>query len=330
MYLCTHLFFYMTQRIRALAIAIKPGINFLLLRLLKCMKDALPKGVKTSVWILKITLPVSLGVSILNFYGLIELVTRPLTPAFNLIGLSGEAALPFVTGILLNIYSVIAVVSQLSLDLREITIIAVMSLISHNLIIETTIQRKTGSKAWHMVVLRIGASFAAAAMLHLVLPDMSQKLSLLSGAHEAATFGAMLLAWLISALRLILKIVVLVSLLMILQSILQEFQLIGWLTRPLTPLLRLMGLPPATSFLWMVANLLGLAYGSAVMMEEVNQQRITKKEADLLNYHVAISHSNLEDLLLFAAIGVSIPWMLFPRIIIAMVVVWGRRIYLKG
>jgi hypothetical protein len=319
----------MTTKILALAKTIQPGINLFLLRLLKCTREAMPKAIKTAVWILKITLPVSLAVSILNYYGLIQLVTGHLTPAFNLIGLRGEAALPFVTGILLNIYSVIAVVSQLTLDLREITIIAVMSLISHNLIIETTIQSKTGSKAWHMVVLRIGASFAAAAMLNLVLPEMSQKISLLSGAQAATTLTAMLGAWMSSAVKLILKIVILVTLLMILQKILQEFRLIELLTRPLSPMLKIMGLPRSTSFLWIVANSLGLAYGSAVMMEEVTQGRIEKKDADLLNYHVAISHSNLEDLLLFAAIGVSIPWMLFPRLIIAIVVVWGRRVFVK-
>lgn len=319
----------MTKKIFAIAKAIQPGINIFLMRLYKCVKEAMPKALKTAIWILKITLPVSLAVSILNYYGLIQLVTQHLTPAFNLIGLRGEAALPFVTGILLNIYSVIAVLSQLSLDLREITIIAVMSLIAHNLIIETTIQSKTGSKTWHILALRIGAAFVAAAILNLVLPDMSQKVSLLSSTHTATSLSELLYGWVFSSFRLILKIILLVSLLMILQKILQEFKLIELLTKPLTPMLKAMGLPPSTSFLWIAANSLGLAYGSAVMLEEVNQGRITKKDADLLNYHIAISHSNLEDLLLFAAIGVSILWMLIPRLIIAIVVVWGRRFFLN-
>lgn len=289
----------------------------------------MPKAIKTAIWILKITLPVSFAVSILNYYGLIQLVTQHLTPAFNLIGLRGEAALPFVTGILLNIYSVIAVLSQLSLDLREITIIAVMSLIAHNLIIETTIQSKTGSKAWHMVALRVGAAFGAAAILNLVLPDMSQKISLLSNTRAASTLWELLHGWVFSSFRLILKIIILVSLLMILQKILQEFKLIEMLTKPLSPMLKFMGLPESTTFLWIVANSLGLAYGSAVMMEEVKEGRVTKKDADLLNYHVAISHSNLEDLLLFAAIGVSILWMMIPRLIIAIAVVWGRKFFVN-
>ncbi len=319
----------MTKKIFAIAKAIQPSISLFFSRLYKCAKEAMPKALKTAIWILKITLPVSLAVSILNYYGLIQLVTQHLTPAFNLIGLRGEAALPFVTGILLNIYSVIAVLSQLSLDLREITIIAVMSLIAHNLIIETTIQRKTGSKAWHMIALRVGAAFGAAAILNLVLPDMNQKISLLSNTHAASTLWELLHGWVFSSFRLILKIIILVSLLMILQKILQEFKLIELLTKPLSPMLKFMGLPQSTTFLWIVANSLGLAYGSAVMMDEVKEGRITKKDADLLNYHIAISHSNLEDLLLFAAIGVSIFWMLVPRLIIAIVVVWGRRFFVN-
>jgi len=319
----------MTKKILVFAKAIQPSVNFFFSRLYKCVKQAMPKALKTAIWILKITLPVSLAVSILNYYGLIQLVTQHLTPAFNLIGLSGEAALPFVTGILLNIYSVIAVLSQLSLDLREITIIAVMSLIAHNLIIETTIQSKTGSKAWHMVALRIGAAFGAAAILNLVLPDMSQKISLLSNTHTASSISELLYGWVFSSFRLILKIIILVSLLMILQKILQEFKLIELLTKPLSPMLKFMGLPESTTFLWIVANSLGLAYGSAVMMDEVKEGRITKKDADLLNYHIAISHSNLEDLLLFAAISVSVFWMLVPRLIIAIVVVWGRRFFVN-
>jgi hypothetical protein len=319
--------FRMTKKIRAIAIALLPGIDIFCLRLLKCIREAMPKAIKTSLWILKITLPVSLAVSVLNFYGYIEIVTQFLTPAFSLIGLSGEAALPFVTGIVLNIYSVIAVISQLSLDMREITIIAVMSLIAHNLIVETTIQNKTGSKVWHMVVLRIGAAFVAAAFLNMFLPDMNQRLSISSMVQTSSGLPELLYGWFFTSLKLILKIILLISALMILQRMLQEFKLIELMTKPLIPLLKMMGLPPGTSFLWIVANFLGLAYGSAVMLEEVQQGRITRPEADLLNYHIAISHSNLEDVLLFAAIGVFIPWMLIPRIILAVAVVWGRRVF---
>ena len=117
---------------------------------------------------------------------------------------------------------------------------------------------------------------------------------------------------------------------MILQRILKEFGIIQILSTIFKPLLKVMGLPESTSFLWIVANTLGLAYGSAVMVEEVEAGKLSRTDADLLNFHIAISHSNLEDLLLFAAIGVSIWWMLIPRLFIAIAAVWGRRFALMG
>ena len=77
----------MTKKIFAIAKAIQPSISLFFSRLYKCAKEAMPKALKTAIWILKITLPVSLAVSILNYYGLIQLVTQHLTPAFTLIGL---------------------------------------------------------------------------------------------------------------------------------------------------------------------------------------------------------------------------------------------------
>ena len=58
------------------------------------------------------------------------------------------------------------------------------------------------------------------------------------------------------------------------------------------------------------------------MISEVEAGNISKEEADLLNYHVAVSHSNLEDLLLFAAIGASVFWMLSIRLAFAALIVW--------
>jgi hypothetical protein len=53
---------------------------------------------------------------------------------------------------------------------------------------------------------------------------------------------------------------------------------------------------------------------------------VTKKDANLLNHHLAISHSTLEDTLLFMAIGVSAFWVLAPRVMLAMGTVWVVRL----
>ncbi len=316
------------NKFTAIALNLKIAFTDFFQRASTSFRKALPKSLRTSLWIIKITLPVSLAVSILNFYGFLALISEFLTPVLKAVGLRGEAAIAFVTGVFLNIYSVIAVISQLSLSLREVTILAVMSLIAHNLIVETAVQAKTGSKAWHMVALRLGMAFFAAFLLNHALPALDQAVNTNVFHGQSLTLLLHLQGWLSSALKMVIKILVLVFLLMVLQEALKEFKLIELMTAPLLPFMKALGLPRSTSFLWIVANTLGLAYGSAVMMEEVGAERVKKTEADLLNYHVAISHSNLEDLLLFAAIGVSIPWMLGIRILIAAGAVWSRRCYL--
>jgi len=294
-------------------------------RFVNCVRSAMPKAIKTSLWFLKITIPISFVVTILYHFGILAQISEVLSPVFRLVGLKGEAALVYITSIFLNVYSAIAVITSLNFTIREMTILAIMSLIAHNLIIETAVQKKTGSKVWHIVSLRIITSIVAAALLNYLLPiDMGQY-SL--GVHTVAnpSLKEVVVTWAISALKLSIKIVVLISLLMILQKLLFEFKITEVLSKIFSPLLIAMGLPASTTLMWLAANLLGLAYGSAVMIDEVESGRISKKEADLLNFHIAISHSNLEDLILFAAIGVSAWWLLLPRLAIAMVVVWGRR-----
>jgi len=295
-----------------------------------CIKDSIAPATKTAIWLLKITIPISLVVTLLQHFGVLNVVSEWLSPAFGIIGLRGEAALVFLTGVFLNIYSAIAVIASLPLNMREITILAVMCLIAHNLIVETAVQKRTGSKAWHIVALRLGMAIVSAAVLNLLLPlDLGAGLGSKAIMH-GAPLTDVLVSWGLSALYLCLKIITLVTLLMILQRILKEFGIIQILSTIFKPLLKVMGLPESTSFLWIVANTLGLAYGSAVMVEEVEAGKLSRTDADLLNFHIAISHSNLEDLLLFAAIGVSIWWMLIPRLFIAIAAVWGRRFALMG
>jgi hypothetical protein len=81
--------------------------------------------------------------------------------------------------------------------------------------------------------------------------------------------------------------------------------------------------------LWFVAQTLGLTYGSAVLIEEVENNEISLPNANLLNYHIAINHSLLEDTLLFVAIGVPAGWIIAPRFILAIIVVWGVKGIIK-
>lgn len=297
-------------------------MNTISKRLISSTTKALPKAGKTIWWLLKIILPISLGVSFLQYWGIIAKIAIVLAPAFKIIGLPGESAVVFISSMFLPLYGPIAIISTLPLAIREITILAIMCLISHNLFVETAIQKKTGSSAIAIFTIRLLTSFIAAYILNLLLPIH------LGGNHvilKNIVFGdttSMLINWIKNAGWLSLKITLIISGLMILQSILKEFKALNFISKIFAPLMRIMGLSDDSSFLWFVAQTLGLTYGSAVMIEEVEHKEITKESANLLNYHIAINHSLLEDTLLFVAIGVPAGWIIAPRFFFAIIVVW--------
>jgi spore maturation protein SpmB len=134
--------------------------------------------------------------------------------------------------------------------------------------------------------------------------------------------------WLKDILITSVKIVVLVNILLILQKTLSETGILQWLEKPFYPLMKLMGLPVKSSFLWIIANVIGLSYGGAVMISQSVEGGLSREDADLVNHHIAVSHSQLEDTLLFVAVGMPVAWLMLPRFVLAIVVVWLRRVEL--
>lgn len=293
-------------------------------RLQNIVKTSVSQGTKTAVWLLKLTIPVSFLVFLLDFLGILNLIAGWIAPLFRLIGLSGQASIVLITSFFTNIYSVIAVMATLGTGYREGTILAVMCLISHALIVETAIQRRTGSKAWHMVMVRLSASFLAAFLLNLVLPAEPEHVQQ-HAENSAREFMPAFINWLSGISVTTVKILVLVNLLLIVQRMLNEFGLIRWILKPFQPLLKLFGLPESTGFLLIVAYTLGLGYGGAIMISEAEEGRLLPDEADLLNYHIAISHSQLEDTLLFVSVGYPVLILVFPRMLLAVISVWLRK-----
>jgi spore maturation protein SpmB len=297
-------------------------------RFIKCVKAAFPKGMKTSWWLIKITIPVSFIVLLLDYYGVLTFIAQYTEPLFKYMGLPGVAAVVLITSIFTNIYSVVAVLTTLHLPMREGMIIATMCLVSHGFIIETAVLKKTGSSVIRMLLLRLIGSFVIGWFLNLIMPGTATPhFATLNSQHKE--LSTVLHNWVFAISATILKIIILVNLLLILQKVLEEFGLIKYLERPLCPLLKLMGLPKETTLSWIVANLIGLAYGSAIMISLVEEGKLNKDDADLLNHHIAISHSQLEDPLLFLTLGYAIYWLMWPRMALAILAVWLRKAELR-
>lgn len=292
--------------------------------------QAARKSGRTTFWLLRIILPISLLVRFFDYFGLLTWLAGFLDPLFVYMGLPGSTAIVFITSIFLPLYAPLAIITSLPITLRELTILALMCQISHNLPVESAIQAKTGASFWGMTLLRISMSILVGWVLNLILPqEMGMPLFAQNNVASVTSIGALLILWLKSSLHIALLILVIVFSLNLLYNLLESFHLIPKLSRTIEPLLALFGLPKDTGFLWLIGYIVGLAYGGALMMDQMKEGKVTREDANLLNHHLAMSHSVLEDNLLFVALGVSLWWILSIRLSFAVVVVWIRRFVLS-
>ena len=301
-------------------------------RLWDCIVTGTTKGLTTALWLLKFMIPVSFGVALLKWSGVLGAVATWIEPVFRLLGLPGEAAIVYISGAALNVYSGIAAMGPIALDERQITILGLMILIAHNLPIEGVVQSKAGANGIRILVLRVLGSFAAAAVVNVLIPagGAVQEAAAAVESSGQPSFAEAMREWVLGSGWLVGKIGLFVIGVMVLQRLLEEFRVMPWLSRLLAWPLALIGLPRRTVFLWLVANTLGLAYGAAVIIEESRSGRLTKDETEVINLSVGVCHSLLEDTLLLVVVGAWPLWIVAPRLALAGLAVWGYRGWRRG
>ena len=288
------------------------------------------KSGSTTIWLLKIILPISLLVRFLDYFGALAFIAQFLDPVFLHLGLPGSTAIIFITSIFLPLYAPLAIIMSMAVTLRELTILALMCQIAHSLPVESAIQSKTGTSFWSMFALRIVVSILVGILLNLILPaDMGMPVFVKVDAEAMTSVVDVLVLWLKGSVQMALLIFAIITVLNVIYKVLEQHNLITKLSKTIEPVLRFFGLPASTGFLWLIGYIVGLAYGGALMIDQMNEGKVSRSDTSLLNYHLAVSHSVIEDNLLFVALGVSVWWILGVRLVVAWLVVWVRRIFLK-
>ena len=131
-------------------------------------KSGLADGLKTSLSLLKVIVPVFAIVKVLEYTPVIKWISLAGDPLMGFVGLPGEAALAVVTGMLFNSYAALGIIIALGLSAWQITILAVMLSCCHELVLESAVVKKTGISAWPILSIRLVTAFAAGALMKLV------------------------------------------------------------------------------------------------------------------------------------------------------------------
>lgn len=291
-----------------------------------CAIKAYPSTRKSCLWLFKLMIPISLSVTLLQHFGILRWLGSYLNHIFVYIGLPGESAVVFLSGAAAGTYAGIAAMMSLPLTMKQATIIGMMIALCHALPMECAVNRKTGSSFWKMAAIRIVMAFASAFMLNVVLPDMPG-MYIYMGASADSTFTEVMSTWVVSQFKMLTMVFLIVYTLMIVQCLLEAYSLLRPLSHWLSPVMVFFGLPRQSAYMWLVGNVLGISYGSAVMMDMEERGMISRDEANDVNYHLIMNHSLLEDTIVFGVTGISALLLVSVRVSFAFVLVWTRRLY---
>ena len=132
------------------------------------VRRGIVKSLQLLLLLIKIIIPVSCLVAVLDYFGIIEQVAVFFTPAMGLFGLPGEATIALLLSFFVNFYAALGVITTLSLSPQQITVLAVMIGICHELPVETVICRYTGLRIPVSAALRFFTAIFAGLILNLI------------------------------------------------------------------------------------------------------------------------------------------------------------------
>ncbi|MFC1900464.1 iron transporter [Chloroflexota bacterium] len=294
------------------------------------LKSGFIEGVKRGwsgfVWMCKIVIPLSFVITLLQWTGWLSHLDFLLNPLTSLINLPPEAALPIIAGMVINLYACIAIVTVVPFTTPQMTLIAVFTLIAHNLIMEGIIQHRSGINAAKITIVRIAAAVIAVLVVSQFLGDTSQSVALPASLTVQVPFFEVVGQWASSTLGLIARIFGIIMGLMVILGWLQALGWIETLLKLLKPLMRILGLPEDTAMMFMAGVLFGVFYGSAVLVEETKMKTFKKDELERLHISIGINHAIVEDPALFVMLGLNVFWMWVPKITMAIVAVQAYRV----
>ncbi|MEK3954558.1 MULTISPECIES: nucleoside recognition domain-containing protein [Psychrobacillus] len=286
------------------------------------LKNGLLAGLKTTWTLSKVIFPITLIVVILQYTPVLPWIIDFISPFMGLLGLRGEAAIPLVLGNALNLYAGIAGILSLELTVKEVFILATMLSFSHNIFIETGVALRVGVKLWVVLVVRFGLAILSAVIINLVW----------QGGGEVAKYGALkvsqqvpdgwgeiILLGLQKATFGVIQLALIVIPLMVIIQFLKDRNYLQKFSEKLAPFTKVIGVQPNASLTLVAGLTIGLAYGAGVMIQAVQEDGVSKKDATLVFIFLVACHAVVEDTLIFMPLGIPIWPLLLIRLITAFV-----------
>jgi hypothetical protein len=283
----------------------------------------LSRSIRSFIVLLKILLPVTILVKILDELGFVSLLGVWLSPVMNLVGLPGEMALVWASGLISSPYAAIFAYTEISksvpINIAQVTVLSTMLLFAHNMIIETTIGKKIGISILYQLVLRLSAAF----LLGIILNQIYLRLNLLTNIAPSIWVSeensTSLVSWIFATLKnFALTFLVMTGLIALLRAM-EKLHLLEYLYKMAEPLLNFFGMSKETAPITIIGMTLGISVGGGLIIDEAQNGKLSRKDIFLVFSMICLVHSLIEDTILMITIGADLSGLLLIRLIFSFV-----------
>lgn len=282
------------------------------------IKRGLMVGLQVTWTLGKVIFPVTLIVAMLQHTPVLPWLIEKLAPLMNLMGLSGDAAIPLVLGNVINLYAGIGAIITLDFSVKEVFIIAIMLSFSHNMFVEAGVAVKTGVKLWVVLLVRFSLAILSAILINLLWQGGAEPAhyGLVSSTSNEVVTGAfpIFLDALQQATMGVVQLAIIVIPLMVVIQILKEKSWLEVFSRKMAPVTRALGMNENSSMTLAAGLIFGLAYGAGVILQAVKEDGVSKKDITIAIIFLSASHAVIEDTLIFIPLGIPVLPLLAIRL----------------
>ena len=271
------------------------------------------QALKVSWMLLKIYIPVSLITAFLDQIGFLDLIAPIFHPVMKLLGLPGDAALVLIAAWVNNLFAAIAAASVIDLTFRQLTIIAIITGLAHNLILETGILMKLKMGRIGIAFSRIAFSLLVGFLLNLIMPETIRGL-VLNPYETVQDFS-----WMNHMIKMLItagQIIGLMFIVMLLYELMLLWKYSKKIKEKLTFITKFFGMSPAALGPWMVGFFIGIAYGAGILFKMNKDHKLTHKDICLLTIAMCLVHALVEDTMFYVLVGANLWWIVTVRMVL--------------
>jgi len=277
----------------------------------------------TVFWsLLKIMLPILFVVRFIELMGWVKHLSYLVEPTMSLMGLPGEVGFVWMSAMVSNVYTGMAVFYQLgladTLTVAQVSVMSTIILIAHALPMEVAIANATGVRWWFTTAVRVVSALILGIILNFIYTQfdlLNQPLSLIWQPEIPDDSWP---SWFVTQAKILFAAFVIIAALTFtirLLRFLHVERFIHWL---IAPILRMLGIGKIAANFMIVGLTLGISFGGGLIINEARSGKLSPQDIFMVMFFLALCHSVIEDTLLMMLIGADTSAILWGRLIFAL------------